>query len=162
MRMLISSCLLLCAGLAQAVDDPVVACRTAHENDAAARIACLENALRSATAASGATPASLAAASPPVSPTGLGAEQAKAQQRGPSGAPESVTVRIVGVRYNTEGIGYFTTADGQLWTETVRSPERVHLDADKEYDARLEASKIGGYRLYVDGVRWMHKVKRLK
>jgi hypothetical protein len=204
MRTLISSCLLFCAGLAQAAHDPVVACRTAHENDAAAHIACLENALRSrdpaatgtaipaataaksagsaaepswapaataasatvtrvsATTAAGATSASLAAASPPAAPTGLGAEQAKAQQRGPSGAPESVAVRIVGVRYNTEGIGYFTMADGQLWTETVRSPERVHLDADKEYDARLEASKIGGYRLYVDGVRWMHKVKRLK
>jgi hypothetical protein len=207
MRTLISTCLLLCATLAQAAADPIVACRTDYADDPAAHIACLENALRAngnaaartepigayagpatSTTTSLAAPATAtmtatasttttssgaaASASPtsgtftataiPATPTGLGAEQAKAQQRGPSGEPASVPVHIVGVRYDAEGVGYFTLADGQVWTETVRSPERVHLDPDQEYDARIEVSKIGGYRLYVDGVRWMHKVKRLK
>jgi len=95
-------------------------------------------------------------------PTGLGAEQAKARQRAPDEPLEQVTVRVVSVGYNSTGLGVFTLADGQVWRETVAAPERHRLRAGREYAARIERGSIGGYRMYVDGVKWMFKVERLK
>lgn len=186
MRLLIASAMLLAAAPAAATDDPVARCRAAHGGDAAAHVACLEDALRAVGASretrevassSAAAPASVPAAAVPVAasaappaagagatgaPTGLGAEQAKARQKPRDAPPESVEVRIVSTGYNAAGLGIFRMADGQVWRETTPTPARHHLDPQREYAARIEKSRLGGYRLYVDGVRWMHKVERLQ
>lgn len=179
--------LLTCvATAAAAASDPIDACRDAHAGDSAAHIACLEQALRAAgvSQARGATPgvtapaaapaavatavpAAAPAAAPAVAaavpqPTGLGAEQAKARQRVPDQPMEQVAVRVVSVGYNSSGLGVFTLADGQVWRETVAAPDRHRLRAGREYAGRIERGSIGGYRMYVDGVKWMFKVERLK
>lgn len=180
MRMLTTALLLGAASLASAATDPIAACRTAHAGDPAAHIACLEDALRASgaapvavSAAGGAVPAvaapvaaatvsGAAAAVPAPAPTGLGAEQAKARQRSPEAPTEQASVRIVAVRYTASGLGLFSMADGQIWIETVATPKRHHLEPGREYAARIERGKVGGYRMYVEGVKWMHKVERLK
>jgi hypothetical protein len=190
MRFLAAILLTGVVALVPAHADPITACRAAHANDPAAHIACLEDALRAvgAAPATARTPApvSSAVAAPaqvapvaaaPVTagaaiatataatapqPTGLGAEQAKARQRPSDALPEQVDVRIVSARYDAAGLGVFTMADGQVWRETVETPARHHLDPGREYAARIERGSIGGYRMYVDGVKWMHKVERLK
>ncbi|MCM2310615.1 MAG: hypothetical protein NDI84_04350 [Steroidobacteraceae bacterium] len=171
------------AFVASAATDPIAACRAAHAGDSAAHIVCLEDALRASGAApaavaklDGASPAAVApvapvaavpvsgttAAAPEPRPTGLGAEQAAARQRAPDAAPEQVAVRIVSVTYNAGGLGIFRLADGQVWRETVAAPPRHQLDTGREYAARIERGKVGGYRLYIDGVKWMFKVERLQ
>lgn len=157
------------AATAVAGPDPIVACREAHAGNAAAHIACLENALRAVGAEPPGRPAPTGEAAPvaiaataPQQPTGLGAEQAKARQRSDDARPEQVAARIVSVSYDSAGLGVFTMADGQIWRETVATPARHHLDRGREYAARIERGSIGGYRMYVEGVKWMHKVERLK
>ena len=183
MKPMMTSVLLLAAVAPAAADDPVARCRAAHGGDPAAHITCLEDALRAGAAGpaarSPAAPAPVAtpataggaaanaapaarAADVAAGPTGLGAEQAKARQKPLDAAPESVEVRIVSTGYNAAGLGVFRMADGQVWRETTPTPARHHLDPQREYAARIEKSRIGGYRLYVDGVRWMHKVERLQ
>jgi hypothetical protein len=184
MRLLASFLLTCVAAVASASSDPISACRAEHAGNDAAHIACLENALRAVGAApqtvaaepaamAPAAPAAAAAAAPVAAvasaaaaatpaPTGLGAEQAKARQRTYDTPAEQVSVRIVAATYDAAGFGVFRTADGQVWRETVASPERHHLDPKREYDARIERGKVGGYRMYVDGIKWMHKVERLK
>jgi hypothetical protein len=73
-----------------------------------------------------------------------------------------VAVRVVSVGYNSSGFGVFTLADGQVWRETVAAPERHRLRAGREYAGHIERGSIGGYRMYLDGVKWMFKVERLK
>lgn len=164
---------LVTSGAAQAADDPVSRCRDAHGGDAPAHIACLESALRadaagvttnkrSPTAAFAPAPAVPSPAAVASAPTGLGAEQAKARQKPLDAAPESVEVKIISTSYNVAGLGIFRMADGQVWRETTPTPARHHLDPQREYAAHIEKSRLGGYRLYVDGVRWMHKVERLQ
>ena len=178
--------LLTCvAASAAAAPDPIDACRDSHAGDSAAHIACLEQALRAVgvsqpsgtapdRAAPAAPPAAVAAAVPAAAPAaapavaaapqpaGLGAEQAKARQRAPEQPMEQVAVRVVSVGYNSSGLGVFTLADGQVWRETVAAPDRHRLRAGREYAGRIERGSIGGYRMYVDGVKWMFKVERLK
>ncbi len=91
-------------------------------------------------------------------------EQAQARQRAtePAATAEKAPVRIVEVRYNVAGLGVFRMADGQVWQETVATPARLHLHPGKEYDAVIERGALGGYRMHVDGVRWLHKIERLK
>ena len=178
MRFLATILLSSLAAAAAAAPDPIVACRDAHAGDPAAHIACLEQALRAAgvSRAGGTTPATAAPAAAPTAvpaaaaaaavtapqPTGLGAEQAKARQRSLEEPPEQVAVRIASVGYNSSGLGVFTLADGQVWMETVAAPERHRLRAGREYAARIERGSIGGYRMYIEGVKWMFKVERLK
>lgn len=164
--------LLAAVPAARAAADPIAACRAAHGADPAAHIACLEDALRSqmpakpavAPAASAATAAAVVppGAAPPAQPTGLGAEQAKARQKPLDAAPERAEVRIVTSGYNADGLGTFRMADGQVWRETTPAPKRHKLKPNQEYAARIESSKLGGYRLYVEGKTWMYKVERLK
>jgi hypothetical protein len=176
----LATVLLTCVAAASAHADPIADCRATHAGDSAAHIACLEDALRATGAAPPATkavpvapvPAAVpaapvanaaaapTAASPPL--TGLGAEQAKARQRSPDAPMEQAAVRIVAVRYTASGLGLFSMADGQVWLETVATPERHHLEPGREYSARIERGKVGGYRMYVEGVKWLHKVERLK
>lgn len=148
MRFLATVLLTCMAAIAVAHADPIAACRAAHAGDPDAHIACLEKALRGEAA--------------PPSPAGLGAEQAKARQRAPDAPTEQAAVRIVSVRYTASGLGVFRMADGQVWLETVASPERHRLEPGREYAALIERGKLGGYRLYVDGVKWMYKVERLQ
>lgn len=174
MRIFALLTLLLATAQARAGDDPVAACRTAHGGDPPAHIACLERALRgqSATAA----PESVVAPEPATrpetvtpgkqaaspAPVGLGSEQVRARAQDPQAAPERQAVRIVSWAYNSDGRATFHMADGQLWRETEATPERQRLRPGREYDARIEPGKLRGYRMYVDGVRWMFKVERLK
>lgn len=182
MRFLATVLIVATAAATTAGADPIADCRAAHAGDSAAHIACLENALRTrqpaATAAptrtaSGvappaaagpvaAAPAAAAAASAPAEPTGLGAEQAKARLKPLDAPPEQMPVRIVSARYTAEGLGIFTMADGQVWRETTPSVKRYQLKPGREYPGRIETSKIGGYRLYIEDIRWMYKVERLK
>ena len=161
--------LLTCVvAVASANADPIAACRTAYAGNSAAHIKCLEDALRVAGAAptptaTQATPAATAvpvAVAPP--PAGLGAEQVMTRQSSADAASEQAAVRIVSVRYTASGLGYFNMADGQVWVETEAAPKRVHLEPGREYAARIERGKVGGYRMYVEGVSWMYKVKRLQ
>jgi hypothetical protein len=165
--------LLTCVvAVASANADPIAACRTAYAGNSAAHIKCLEDALRAAGAASTPTPtptpvqATPAATAAPVAvappPAGLGAEQVMTRQSSADAASEQAAVRIVSVRYTASGLGYFSMADGQVWVETEAAPMRVHLEPGREYGARIERGKVGGYRLYVEGVSWMYKVKRLQ
>lgn len=183
----LATIVLTAATLGSVGTDAIADCRAAHAGDHAAHIDCLENALRARGAASVAAPATgvpvvaapsavattmtAAAVAPAVpaqsappgnQPTGLGAEQAQARQKPLDAPAEQVEVRIVSAGYNAAGLGIFRMADGQVWRETVATPDRHHLDSDREYAARIERSKIGGYRMYVEGVRWMHKVERLQ
>lgn len=186
MRFLVTIALTAVAAAAAAGTDPIADCRAQHGGDSRAHIACLEDALRArvpaplatpspavakATPAVEATPAdsagavAAAAAAAPVAgnePTGLGAEQAKARQRPLDAPPEQVSVRVVASSYNYEGLGTFRMADGQVWRETTPAPQRHKLKPGQEYPGRIETSKIGGYRMYLEGRTWMYKVERLK
>ena len=130
--------LIACAGLAAAAahaNDPVADCRKAHAGDPPAHIACLERALGG-------------------SKEELGAPRPVERVR-------EVDVEIVAASYSN-GLGVFRLADGQVWQETERTPEQLRLAPDTHYRARIERGSVGGYRMYVDGVRRMIKVKRVK
>jgi hypothetical protein len=164
---------LMTAAAAAGANDPIADCRAAHGSNAAEHIACLEDALRARAAAAGPAPAAAepaavtaapAAAAEQASPqpTGLGAEQAIARQAPPDAQPEQVEVRIVSVRYTKTGLGVFMMSDGQVWQETEAAPEYRRLQPGREYDARIKRGMVSGYRLYVAGESWMHKVRRLQ
>jgi hypothetical protein len=137
--------------------DAVDACRTAHAGDAAAHIRCLEAALRGESL--GPSTVGKEASEPP---TGLGAEQVAAAQLERQPEPGPAEVRIVSTTYNARGLGTFRMADGQVWRETMPAPERRRLNPDTEYDARIVRARISGYRMHVDGVRWMKTVERVE
>ena len=115
--------------------DPVTECRAAHAADPAAHIACLERAL------------------------GGSAEELGTQR--PVERVSEVDVEIVAASYSN-GLGVFELADGQVWRETEKTPEQLRLAPDKHYRARIARGTLGGYRMYVEGVRRMIKVKRVK
>lgn len=123
--------------------DPVVACRTAHGSDPAAHIDCLERALN--------------ARNPK-----LGAEQVRTARREAEDNPKQVEVQIASVSYSDDGRGLFQMTDGQLWSETERSPKGLRLNPGQQYSARIQRGTLGGYRMHVDGMRRMIKVERLK
>ncbi len=156
MKLLHAAILLVAALPAAASDDPVVRCRAAYDADPAAHIRCLEAALQA--------PAAPATDTTTTAAKSLGVEQAQSRKRAaePLAAAEKVAVRIVEVRYNAAGLGVFRMADGQVWQETVATPARLHLQPGKEYDAAIERGSLGGYRMHVDGVRWLHKIERLE
>lgn len=160
----------LCVVAAQAWSQPdaVKDCRDSYGSDTDAHIACLERALQArqqpaadAVDVAGARPEPEPSASDDP-PTGLGAEQVQPANRQEVAEDDSAAVRIVEARYDAKGLGTFRMADGQVWRETSVSAERRRLDHDKEYDARIERSVLGGYRLYVDGVRRMTTVRRVE
>jgi hypothetical protein len=146
--------------------DAVQTCREEHAGNADAHIACLEAALLAVTGMdAGPDAADVAAPSAAArddEPAGLGAEQLRAQPRPEEAAIDSVQVRIIYARYDAQGVGTFQTEDGQVWRETMAAPDRWRLDPERQYDARIERGKLGGYRLHVDGIRYMLTVRRLK
>jgi hypothetical protein len=175
---LIPLLLILCGFPALAGTDPVQACRDAHADDPQVHIACLEAALAGqpvpaagpgpadAPAAAAAPPSEAAretlpaaVAAPAPEPAGLGADQVRSRTRT---NVEPMQVTIVAVSYNAAGLGTFRMADGQVWRETVASPERRRLKPGREYPARIEVGRVGGFRLFVEGVRWMKTVERLE
>lgn len=172
-----------------ASSEPAAECRAKFANDSNGHIACLESAIQElqaadvgdsaalpepakvpepvtepvtvAAIASGSTQSSTPDAST-IPPSGLGSEQVRENSPQANADDEQVTVQIVATTYNSKGLGTFRMDDGQVWRETSASPERKRLDTDEHYTARIERSKIGGYRMYVDGVRWMKTVERLE
>jgi hypothetical protein len=169
--------------------DPVADCRVEHASDPRAHIACLEAALQGrevepaedtrVSAEQVATGQNVAAqATEPViagteiepvaaavetapPPTGMGAEQVLAAEQ--SDTPdEALVFHIIGTSYNSRGLGTFRTEEGQVWRETTPSPERRRLKPDRQYTARVVRSNLGGYRMHVDGVRWMKTVERIE
>lgn len=109
--------------------------------------------------AGGASVTVVAAAEPPA-PSGMGAEQVRAAED--DAADEELVLHIVGTSYNSRGLGTFRTEEGQVWRETTPSPERRRLEPDEQYTARIVRSKFGGYRMHVDGVKWMKTVERIE
>lgn len=122
--------------------DPVADCRKAHAADPPAHIACLERALRVQLQQG--------------EPRGSRAEDMGAQRHA-----RELDVEIVAVKYASER-GVFEMADGQVWRETEKTPERLRLEPDTRYRAHIERGTLGGYRMHVDGVRRMLKVERVK
>lgn len=151
-RCVLAQCTWLCATLAHSsAADPVAAiadCRALHAEHPSEHIACLERELR----ARGAAPAEKT-----VQP-GLGAEQVRVTSSHES--VEQVTVEIENVTYSFDGLGSFRMTDGQVWKASESTPRGQRLELDKRYSARIERGKLGGYRMYVDGVRRMIKVRR--
>lgn len=163
--------LVLVLPVGQAAADPVVECRERHRDAPAAHIVCLETALRAAQRRDGRDDADRgerdeAAAwsrdRDAAAPSGLGAEQVRSARERQSTEDDSERVRIVAAHYDVRGLGTFHLANGQVWRETTRSPERRHLDPDREYEARIVRARLSGYRLHVDGMRWMKTVERLE
>jgi hypothetical protein len=140
---------------ASAAPDTVADCRAAHASDPAAHVACLEAAL------GGERPESASIDVDDV-PQMLGAEQVRRAQRTASPDSGPVLVVIVSTAYNARQQGIFRLEDGQVWREIESSPTHQRLAPDRTYAARLERGKLGGYRMYVDGVRRMKKVERLE
>lgn len=165
----------LTAAPAFAAPDPVRHCRAEHGGDPAAHIRCLEAALGAtddyaivpeqeieAESANEATSAEVPAVVPDTAAGGLGAEQvARATARQAESGDQEVSVEIVEVSYRA-GLGTFRTGDGQVWRETMASPERRRLDEDRQYSARIVRGRLGGYRMHVEGVRWMKTVERVE
>lgn len=170
-RMMALAPVLMAAASALLPDDPVTACRAAHAGDAARHVACLEAALQerqpdgqrqgAAAPAAPAAPTAPAISSAPEAPTGLGAEQVRSasDHRAP---PQEEAVKVASVTYDALGRGIFRTAAGQTWREMEAGRRNNRLAAGREYDARIEKSTLGGYRMYIDGVRRMLKVERLE
>jgi hypothetical protein len=159
MRILAPLALALGTLPALAADGPIERCRAAHDGDPDAHIACLEAALEGRDAPPA---AERAAAKPAEIPAGLGAEQVMETRLQGDASPEPVSVRIVAASYDAQGFGTFQMEDGQVWRETEPAPPRHRLKPDAQYTARIERGRVRGYRMYVEGVRWMMKVRRLE
>jgi hypothetical protein len=145
--MIATSLLILALGSQGTAPPAIERCRSAHAGDAAAHIACLENALRSRSA---------------DVDEQVGLDQVKQRERDRGEGPPPAKVRIVSIGYDSRGFGTFRMADGQVWRETEANKRRPELAPGGQYDARIEHGRVGGYRMYVDGIRWMYKVQRLE
>lgn len=156
MRILFTLMLIVGAIPTIATANPIDACRAAHAGDTAAHIACLEAALRDREA----EPPAAAAES--EAPKGLGAEQVLAARQSRDDSAQPLAVRIVFATYNSQGLGTFRMEDGQVWRETTPAPERKRLKPETQYTARIVPSRLGGYRMHIEGVRWMKTVRRLE
>lgn len=73
-----------------------------------------------------------------------------------------MTVEIQDVSYGYEGLALFRMTDGQVWKATESTPREQRLESGKSYTARIERGKLGGYRMYIDGVPRMIKVRRMQ
>jgi hypothetical protein len=147
---------------APAAPDPIAACREAHGTDPAGHIACLERALQQRQNAnmpetiqsrpvSAPRPVNASNAAPSVPPE----FRAQPSRR----EVESIRVRIVRITYDNRGLGRFVTDQGQVWRETISSPERARLSPDRDYDALIERGVVGGFRMTVEGIRRELKVE---
>lgn len=135
-------------GPSTAAADAVRSCAAEHGGDAVARIACLEAALKAHPARND-------------DAVEFGAEQLRRSEAPGRANEQPLEIRIVGTSYDVHGIATFRTADGQVWRETMPSPAHRRLATDREYAGRIVRGKLGGYRLYVDGIRRMKTVRRI-
>lgn len=156
MRIFITFMLIVGAIPTLAIANPIDACRVAHAGNTGAHIACLEAALRDRDAE---PPASVSESG---APKGLGAEQVLATRQLRDDSVEPLIVRIVSASYDSQGLGTFRMEDGQVWRETAPAPEHRRLKPETQYAARIVPSRLGGYRMHVEGVRWMKTVRRLE
>jgi hypothetical protein len=157
MRLAAVLTLILTGAPAVAAADPAAACRAAHQADPQGHIACLEAALRTQQSARNEHEVDA------DGPVGLGAEQVVAARKPRDAPPEETVVKIVSTSYdNSMELGVFRMEDGQVWRETDKTPRHQRLDPDGEYTARIVRNRLGGYRMYVEGVRRMIKLKRLE
>ncbi len=128
--------------------DQIAQCRATHSANPPAHIACLEAALTQQAAAA----------------TQVAAPEARRFPFSRPAEPEetpAITVRIVRVAYDAEGLGRFVTEDGQIWRETTAAPRRRHLDPDETYTAVIDRGLLGGFRMNVEGIRFEYKVEPL-
>jgi hypothetical protein len=123
--------------------DPVAGCRAAHATDPAAHIACLEKALDARA-------------------EDLGSEQVRAQEQSSDIPARRAAVEIISTTYDASGRGTFRLANGQVWREMEVTPAHLRLEPDRQYKARIEKTRVFGYRMYVDGFRRMIKLERVK
>lgn len=156
--------------------DAVAQCRAAHAADQNGYVTCLEQALQSrdTPALAVTSPMATPAQEPPTAPAaapgtttataaaGLGAEQVAAKRRVAGEAAPKTAIRIVSASYGAKGLGTFRMEDGQVWRETERTPERNRIAPDRQYTGRIVRGAVGGYRMYLDGVKWMYKVERVQ
>jgi hypothetical protein len=148
-RCVLALFLLINAVMAQADPDAAIEkCRAQHADRPTEHIACLERELQ----ALGGSPKKQA-------PASLGSEQLRSNR--PQDTVEEVTVRIQNVSYGRDGMGLFRMADGQVWKATESTPREQRLETGKNYGARIERGKLGGYRMYVDGAPRMIRVTRV-
>ena len=151
-RCLLAQCIFLSAALAHSAAGPESAaadCRAKYAEDPKEHIACLERALH----AHAGTPQEGAQST-------LGAEQLRTKPQRET--VERVTVEIQDVSYGYEGLALFRMTDGQVWKATESTPREQRLESGKSYTARIERGKLGGYRMYIDGVPRMIKVRRMQ
>lgn len=163
--------LALSAAATSAAPGTVAECRSAHPDDHPGYVRCLETALAERDARAESSPerppatredraADAPANSSPPAPDEAARAAFGAEQLPP--AEEELLVTIVSARYDARGLGTFRMADGQVWRETTKAPERRRLRSGQEYTGRIVRGKVGGYRLHVDGVRWMKTVERVE
>lgn len=151
-RCVLAQWILLYAALAHSAADPVADCRARHAEHPPEHIACLERELRALR--------DLRAAGQEAAPSSLGTEQLRTNR--PRETVEPVTVQIENVTYGFDGMGLFRMTDGQVWKAMESTPPERRLDPDRSYAARIERGKLGGYRMYIDGVPRMIKVMRTR
>lgn len=125
----------------------IAECRARHAEHPPEHIACLERELNA-----------LGAAHRRAAPPSLGAEQLRTDRT--QETVEQVTVQIASATYGFDGKGLFRMTDGQVWKGTESTPPEQRLQPGTSYAARIERGKLGGYRMYVDGVSRMIKVMR--
>lgn len=151
-RWALAHCIFLFAVLAHSAADPgdaIANCRARYAEHPPEHVACLERELQ----AQRATPKEGA-------PLSLGAEQLRTKPS--QETVEQATVAIENVTYGFDGRGLFRMTDGQVWKGTESTPQEQRLDPGKSYAGRVERGKLGGYRMYVDGVPRMIKVVRIQ
>lgn len=149
-RCVLAQCILLHAVLAHSEADPDAAiadCRARYAEHPPEHIACLERELHA-----------LGAARQEGAQSSLGAEQLRTKRS--QETVEQATVEIENVTYGFDGMGLFRMTDGQVWKATQSTPREQRLEPGRSYAARIERGKLGGYRMYVDGVPRMIKVMR--
>ena len=76
--------------------------------------------------------------------------------------PIRIAVELTAVRYDADGKGVFTTANGTVWRETVAAPTRSRLDARRTYKGVITSGLMGGFRLNVEGVVRELKVEPIR
>lgn len=74
----------------------------------------------------------------------------------------SIPVKIVGVRYMSDGRGVFTTDSGTVWRETVVTPTNQRLRPQREYTGVISRGIFGGFRLNVEGIVREFKVEPIE
>ncbi|MEQ8935315.1 MAG: hypothetical protein RIE56_05950 [Amphiplicatus sp.] len=165
------------ASPAFAQGDPIEVCRNASETDAA-RILCLENAIRALT--SGAPKQSAAAVASEGNATladgitvndevtGLGAEQVKRRQAAKEqieagdNEPVEIAAEVTEVAYTSLGKAIFFLDNGQIWRQKNADKNNIRLSGKRDYTAVISEGMLSGYRLTVNELKRTVLVERIK